>query len=113
MLFFAPSHPHPIPRPNPPTPNLTPNLTPTPHPNPPSHPSLVPLDPELAAEQAEAQQIGEDGTLPQVLLRKYITYAKQHCRPQLTAVGVVRRAAPRLLVCAILCPVGRSRPCTA
>ncbi|KAI8464621.1 MAG: MCM2/3/5 family-domain-containing protein [Monoraphidium minutum] len=49
-----------------------------------SHPSLVPLDPERAAEAAEAQELGADGTLPQVLLRKYITYAKQHCRPQLS-----------------------------
>lgn len=31
-----------------------------------SHPSLAPLDPERAAERAEAQQVGEDGTLPQV-----------------------------------------------
>ncbi|KIY92245.1 putative DNA replication licensing factor MCM2 [Monoraphidium neglectum] len=51
-----------------------------------SHPSLAPLDPERAAERAEAQQVGEDGTLPQAVLRKYITYAKQHCRPQLTQV---------------------------
>lgn len=57
----------------------------------------MPLDPELAAERAEAQQVGEDGTLPQALLRKYITYAKQHCRPQITQVrpgALGRRLGP-------------------
>jgi hypothetical protein len=69
-------------KPTKPTKSTKPNQT-----RPPSHPSLVPLDPELAAERAQAQEAGEDGALPQGLLRKYITYAKQNCRPQLTQAG--------------------------
>jgi hypothetical protein len=55
----------PLPLPSRPT-KPRPRPRPTPKRHPCSHPSKVPLDPELAQEQAAAQEVAEDGTLPQV-----------------------------------------------
>ena len=57
-----------------------------------SHPSLIPADgplPESHAAQAGGRAGGgaDADVLPQATLRKYITYAKQHCRPRISQAG--------------------------
>ena len=46
-----------------------------------SHPDAAPGSGVTASAPAEAE-----GVLSQALLRKYITYAKQHCRPVMSQV---------------------------
>ena len=55
-----------------------------------SHPSLVPTDGPLPVGAASAAAAGSGAAadpdiLPQETLRKYLTYAKQHCRPSMQA----------------------------
>lgn len=95
------------------TSSVTPHLAPT-HPLP---PSALPLPLRRAAN-------GDPDILPQALLRKYITYAKQMCRPKLQSADYDKIAQVgawwglRSGACATLCtgsavgPEGRrpSRP---
>jgi DNA replication licensing factor MCM2 len=56
-----------------------------------SHPSLVPPEgplPERPPAAANAATTATDAdVLPQGTLRKYITYARQHCRPRISQAG--------------------------
>lgn len=52
---------------------------------------------EAPVEEAEEQQgVLADGTLSQALLRKYIIYAKQRCKPKLSNIGREREKLSRL-----------------